>query len=430
MTTINELTGTTGKVGNEDINWVDSTGVPTFTVPTYSGAATITLNKVPRVPWYDVRSYTSINAAITTIGATVCTLVVPDAQTLTANLVIPATMSLFIPKGGSIVKASTYTLTVNGPLNVGHYQGFSGFTYGADLTLANSLIIDPAWYGVAGGITIYGGIASGESLTLSSTYHATKGYIKIPDKVEINSSAGWVLSDSIFYIYQDAGAPTDIQPAAFFATVSKGGVQALPAKGSSALEVHAHDRADVTALNKGFLAGIQIFIELKADRGNVLYDDVNALTCQGISNFKGTDCVYIGHFADWVPATYEWYHALSIDAWADTGIGLYGKYDYGFDMNATLALVGGRKYAIIIPSSSGIYARNVTDTLLQPLIGISGADHVQVGMDLPAGKLLVLGEGCIDLNPVVIHVNGADKVIHSILHDGDLSGHRILVVDE
>jgi hypothetical protein len=80
--------------------------------------------------YIDVRRYSSINAAISTLGATVCTLYVPTAQTLTANLTIPSTMSVVIPKGGSIVKASTYTLTINGPFSAGLYQVFSGFAAG------------------------------------------------------------------------------------------------------------------------------------------------------------------------------------------------------------------------------------------------------------------------------------------------------------
>ncbi len=155
---ITDLTGITGKIGSEDVYWVDSTGVPTFSVSTYSGG-TITLNKVPKVPWYDARSYTSISAAVTAIGATVGTLVVPNAQTLTANLIIPSTLNLYIPKGGSIAKASTYTVTINGPFEAGLYQVFTGFAKG-DVTFGlNGQRINPEWWGAVGdatGITAIG----------------------------------------------------------------------------------------------------------------------------------------------------------------------------------------------------------------------------------------------------------------------------------
>ena len=102
-------------------------------------------------PWVDVRSYSSINAAVTAIGSTQTTLVVPNAQTLIANLTIPPTLSLIILKGGSIVKASTYTLTINGPFDAGLYQVFSGFAAG-DVAFSSGSVneIYPEWWGAKG----------------------------------------------------------------------------------------------------------------------------------------------------------------------------------------------------------------------------------------------------------------------------------------
>lgn len=81
-------------------------------------------------PWIDVRAYPSINAAVTAIGNTKTTLVVPNTQTLTGDLIIPATLSLKILNGGSIVKTGTHTLNINGPFEAGLYQVFTGFSAG------------------------------------------------------------------------------------------------------------------------------------------------------------------------------------------------------------------------------------------------------------------------------------------------------------
>jgi hypothetical protein len=99
-------------------------------------------------PVVDVRAYASINAAVTAIGATETTLVISDAQTLTANLTIPSTLTLKILNGGSIVKASTYTLTINGNFEAGLYQVFSGFSVG-DITFTGNSSYDiiPQWFG-------------------------------------------------------------------------------------------------------------------------------------------------------------------------------------------------------------------------------------------------------------------------------------------
>jgi hypothetical protein len=98
-------------------------------------------------PWVDVRNYASINAAVAAIGATETTLLIPNAQTLITSLTIPSTLTLKILKGGSIVKASTYTLTINGPFEAGLYQVFSGFSAG-DVTFGTGYIkeVYPQWW--------------------------------------------------------------------------------------------------------------------------------------------------------------------------------------------------------------------------------------------------------------------------------------------
>lgn len=95
-------------------------------------------------PTVDVRAYASINAAVTAIGATPTTLVVPNAQTLAASLTIPSTLTLKVLQGGSIVKASTYTLTINGNFE-GVSDCFSGFSSG-DVTFGNLRIAFPEWW--------------------------------------------------------------------------------------------------------------------------------------------------------------------------------------------------------------------------------------------------------------------------------------------
>jgi len=92
--------------------------------------------------------YASINTAVAAAGTNKETLVVESSDTLAANLAIPSTLTLKIPQGGMIVKASTYTLTINGPFEAGLYQVFSGFdpgdvTFGAGATAG----LRPEWWG-------------------------------------------------------------------------------------------------------------------------------------------------------------------------------------------------------------------------------------------------------------------------------------------
>ncbi len=141
----------------------------------------------PMTQGVDVRAYASINAAVTAIGSTQTTLVVPDAQTLTGNLTIPSTLCLKILNGGSIVKASSYTLTINGPFEAGLYQVFSGFSAG-NVTFAPGAVeeVYPEWWGVDGvddqpAITkALTSIVGGGLVQLANKTYVTKSTIYVP----------------------------------------------------------------------------------------------------------------------------------------------------------------------------------------------------------------------------------------------------------
>lgn len=91
--------------------------------------------------------YASINAAVTAQGTNKVTLVVPSPENLAANLIIPSTITLKIPYGGYIAKASTYTLAINGPFEAGIYRVFSGFASG-DVTFGTGSVkeVYPEWW--------------------------------------------------------------------------------------------------------------------------------------------------------------------------------------------------------------------------------------------------------------------------------------------
>ncbi len=98
-------------------------------------------------PWVDVRDYASLQAAVATIAGTVTTLLIPNAQTLTANVVIPTTLKLWITKGGSIVHTHPFTVTINGPFEAGLYTVFTGFSSG-DVTFGLGSVreVQPIWF--------------------------------------------------------------------------------------------------------------------------------------------------------------------------------------------------------------------------------------------------------------------------------------------
>jgi hypothetical protein len=145
------------KIGDGSTPWV--------TLPYYQQGSGI----------FDVRNYSSINAAIAAIGSTQGTILVSTAQTLTDDLIVPSTLSLVIPKGGSIAKASNHTLTINGPLEAGDYPVFSGFNNG-DVTFGPGAVKEvPIMWFLPADYVADGSIDYSTQIQTAATAAATAG---------------------------------------------------------------------------------------------------------------------------------------------------------------------------------------------------------------------------------------------------------------
>ena len=150
--------------------------------------------KLKLLGYDDARRYASINAAVTAIGSTQTTLVVSNSQTLTANLTIPSTLTLMRIRGGSITKASTYTLTINGKfVNPDNGQAFIGFSAG-DVTFAKVKEIHPEWWGE--NTTPLTTDMTDEVKNAVAAYSTVKfdGSYKFTDEIILNSNQEIILS--------------------------------------------------------------------------------------------------------------------------------------------------------------------------------------------------------------------------------------------
>jgi hypothetical protein len=126
-------------IGQEDMKWLDGL-TATFSRLTSTGGS-ITLHKVGTE--VDVAAaygqgspgFTALQNAINNIGSNPATIVLcPGTWSITGNLTIPSTMTLHCPRGVTISVSAGVTLTINGDINAGPYQIFSGsgtVTYGA-----------------------------------------------------------------------------------------------------------------------------------------------------------------------------------------------------------------------------------------------------------------------------------------------------------
>lgn len=101
-----------------------------------------------------ISSYSNnLTTAISSIGSTKTVLVIDSAITLTGNVTVPETIDLKISRGGSIALGS-YNLILNGNLDAGNYQIFSGngrIIYGtlgnAAYKAARTPIVNVLWRG-------------------------------------------------------------------------------------------------------------------------------------------------------------------------------------------------------------------------------------------------------------------------------------------
>ena len=121
--------------------------------PTFTTKIT-TPDIITKSPWVDVRSYASLSAAITAIGATQTTLLIPNSHVLTANTTIPSTLTLKFLNGGMITLGA-FSLTINGKVEAGLYKIFSCNAW--TVWNANKVnftdpiqVVYPQWFGAVG----------------------------------------------------------------------------------------------------------------------------------------------------------------------------------------------------------------------------------------------------------------------------------------
>ena len=100
-------------------------------------------------PFHDVRNYADLATAISTIGATETTLLIPTQLSVADDATIPATMTLRFTRGGSLSVATTKTVTINGNVEAGLFQIFEGagtVSFGT----VKAYPLYPEWFGALG----------------------------------------------------------------------------------------------------------------------------------------------------------------------------------------------------------------------------------------------------------------------------------------
>ena len=96
----------------------------------------------------NVNDYATFSAAIDGIGATARTLLINKSCAVSANITVPANVTLRFLQGGSLAIANGVTVTINGHVEAGLYEIFDLVGTGSVVGLQG--IVYPEWFGAKG----------------------------------------------------------------------------------------------------------------------------------------------------------------------------------------------------------------------------------------------------------------------------------------
>lgn len=166
-------------------------------------------------PLEDVRAYASFASAITSISTTNTTLLIPNTQTVSTDVTVPATMELMFTRNGSLSIDTGVAVTVNGPLDAPPAQVFSG-SGNTVLGLGTIDKVPLAWFGFLPASTTTVNLSAWNKAmkatsTNSNALLLPNGTINIGDQLVANPARSlYSDKDSLINVTSPLGAGVDL----------------------------------------------------------------------------------------------------------------------------------------------------------------------------------------------------------------------------
>jgi len=116
-----------------------------------------------------IGNYTDLATAISTIGSTVTTLLVDTPQTVSGDITIPSTLTLWLMNPTLITVNTGKTITINGSVIIPNSKVFNCVGTGKVVFSNPSTVLYPEWWGAVGDGTV------DDTIPLASFFTAVKG---------------------------------------------------------------------------------------------------------------------------------------------------------------------------------------------------------------------------------------------------------------
>ncbi len=149
--------------------------------------------------WRNPYEYNSFAECVASIGGNQATIMIPNEQLITDNLIIPANITLEFIHGGSFNISAGKTVTINGTVEAGLYQIFEGtgtVVFGSSSTIE----VYPHWWGFSPSASaavnesaLQAAITASHNLTITDGDYSIAGGLTVDHKMKITLKSGAIL---------------------------------------------------------------------------------------------------------------------------------------------------------------------------------------------------------------------------------------------